>query len=117
VVRRGTKIDNLVQIGHNCDVGEDVILVSRWASPAPRDRQSRHAGGAGGRGRPRDDRGGAPFSPPSRASPATCRAKSGAASEPALGSQAASGRGDPAPELIKRVRASRSVRELEERRA
>jgi UDP-3-O-[3-hydroxymyristoyl] glucosamine N-acyltransferase len=29
VVRRGTKIDNLVQIGHNCDVGEDVILVSQ----------------------------------------------------------------------------------------
>ncbi len=29
VVRRGTKIDNLVQIGHNCDIGEDVILVSQ----------------------------------------------------------------------------------------
>jgi len=29
VVRRGAKIDNLVQIGHNCDVGEDVILVSQ----------------------------------------------------------------------------------------
>lgn len=29
LVRRGTKIDNLVQIGHNCDVGEDVILVSQ----------------------------------------------------------------------------------------
>ncbi|MEX2220932.1 MAG: UDP-3-O-(3-hydroxymyristoyl)glucosamine N-acyltransferase [Candidatus Rokuibacteriota bacterium] len=29
VVRRGTKIDNLVQIGHNCDVGEDVILVAQ----------------------------------------------------------------------------------------
>ncbi|HET8529570.1 MAG TPA: UDP-3-O-(3-hydroxymyristoyl)glucosamine N-acyltransferase [Methylomirabilota bacterium] len=29
IVRRGTKIDNLVQIGHNCDVGEDVILVSQ----------------------------------------------------------------------------------------
>jgi UDP-3-O-[3-hydroxymyristoyl] glucosamine N-acyltransferase len=26
-VRRGTKIDNLVHIGHNCDIGEDVILV------------------------------------------------------------------------------------------
>jgi UDP-3-O-[3-hydroxymyristoyl] glucosamine N-acyltransferase len=26
-IRRGTKIDNLVHIGHNCDVGEDVILV------------------------------------------------------------------------------------------
>lgn len=29
VVRRGTKIDNLVQIGHNCEVGEDVILVAQ----------------------------------------------------------------------------------------
>ena len=28
-IRRGSKIDNLVQIGHNCDVGEDVILVSQ----------------------------------------------------------------------------------------
>jgi UDP-3-O-[3-hydroxymyristoyl] glucosamine N-acyltransferase len=26
-VRRGTKIDNLVHIGHNCDIGEDVVLV------------------------------------------------------------------------------------------
>jgi UDP-3-O-[3-hydroxymyristoyl] glucosamine N-acyltransferase len=29
IVRRGTKIDNLVQIGHNCDIGEDVILVAQ----------------------------------------------------------------------------------------
>ena len=28
-IRRGTKIDNLVQVGHNCDVGEDVILVAQ----------------------------------------------------------------------------------------
>jgi UDP-3-O-[3-hydroxymyristoyl] glucosamine N-acyltransferase len=27
-IRRGTKIDNLVHIGHNCDIGEDVILVA-----------------------------------------------------------------------------------------
>jgi len=26
-IRRGTKIDNLVHIGHNCDIGEDVIIV------------------------------------------------------------------------------------------
>jgi UDP-3-O-[3-hydroxymyristoyl] glucosamine N-acyltransferase len=26
-IRRGTKIDNLVQIGHNCDIGEDCIIV------------------------------------------------------------------------------------------
>lgn len=28
-VRRGAKIDNLVQIGHNCDIGEDSIIVSQ----------------------------------------------------------------------------------------
>jgi UDP-3-O-[3-hydroxymyristoyl] glucosamine N-acyltransferase len=27
-IRRGTKIDNVVHIGHNCDIGEDVILVA-----------------------------------------------------------------------------------------
>lgn len=27
-IRRGTKIDNLVHIGHNCEIGEDVILVA-----------------------------------------------------------------------------------------
>jgi UDP-3-O-[3-hydroxymyristoyl] glucosamine N-acyltransferase len=29
LIRRGTKIDNLVQIGHNVDLGEDCILVSQ----------------------------------------------------------------------------------------
>ncbi len=29
VIGRGTKIDNLVQIGHNCEIGEHVILVSQ----------------------------------------------------------------------------------------
>jgi len=28
-IRRGAKIDNLVQIAHNCDVGEDVIIVAQ----------------------------------------------------------------------------------------
>jgi len=28
-IRRGSKIDNLVHVGHNCDVGEDVILVAQ----------------------------------------------------------------------------------------
>lgn len=28
-IRRGTKIDNLVQIGHNNDIGEDTIIVSQ----------------------------------------------------------------------------------------
>jgi UDP-3-O-[3-hydroxymyristoyl] glucosamine N-acyltransferase len=27
-IRKGTKIDNLVHVGHNCDVGENVILVA-----------------------------------------------------------------------------------------
>jgi UDP-3-O-[3-hydroxymyristoyl] glucosamine N-acyltransferase len=27
-IRRGTKFDNLVHVGHNCDIGEDVILVA-----------------------------------------------------------------------------------------
>lgn len=27
-IRRGVKIDNLVHIGHNCDIGEDVIVVA-----------------------------------------------------------------------------------------
>ncbi len=27
-IRRGTKIDNLVHVGHNCDIGENVILVA-----------------------------------------------------------------------------------------
>ncbi|HEX9408910.1 MAG TPA: UDP-3-O-(3-hydroxymyristoyl)glucosamine N-acyltransferase [Methylomirabilota bacterium] len=29
LIGRGSKIDNLVQVGHNCEVGEDVILVSQ----------------------------------------------------------------------------------------
>ena len=29
VIRRGTKLDNVVQIGHNVEVGEDCILVSQ----------------------------------------------------------------------------------------
>lgn len=29
LIRRGTKIDNLVQIAHNCQIGEDCILVSQ----------------------------------------------------------------------------------------
>ena len=29
IIRRGTKIDNLVQIAHNCVVGEDCIIVSQ----------------------------------------------------------------------------------------
>jgi len=28
-IRKGTKIDNLVQVGHNCDVGENSVLVAQ----------------------------------------------------------------------------------------
>jgi UDP-3-O-[3-hydroxymyristoyl] glucosamine N-acyltransferase len=28
-IRRGAKIDNLVQIAHNCDIGEDVLIVAQ----------------------------------------------------------------------------------------
>ena len=28
-IRRGTKIDNLVHIGHNCDIGEDVVVAAQ----------------------------------------------------------------------------------------
>ena len=28
-IRRGTKIDNLVQIAHNCDIGEDCIIIGQ----------------------------------------------------------------------------------------
>jgi UDP-3-O-[3-hydroxymyristoyl] glucosamine N-acyltransferase len=28
-IRKGTKIDNLVQVGHNCDVGENTVLVAQ----------------------------------------------------------------------------------------
>jgi UDP-3-O-[3-hydroxymyristoyl] glucosamine N-acyltransferase len=29
IIKRGVKIDNLVQIGHNCEIGEHTILVSQ----------------------------------------------------------------------------------------
>ncbi len=29
LIRRGTKIDNLVHIGHNCDIGEDVVIAAQ----------------------------------------------------------------------------------------
>jgi UDP-3-O-[3-hydroxymyristoyl] glucosamine N-acyltransferase len=28
-IRRGAKIDNLVHIGHNCDIGEDVVIAAQ----------------------------------------------------------------------------------------
>ena len=28
VLRRGVKLDNLIQIGHNCDIGEDTVVAA-----------------------------------------------------------------------------------------
>ena len=47
-IGRGTKIDNLVQIGHGCQAGEDVLR--SWPSPAWREAG---AGGSGDHRRPR----------------------------------------------------------------
>ncbi|HEU4437863.1 MAG TPA: UDP-3-O-(3-hydroxymyristoyl)glucosamine N-acyltransferase [Methylomirabilota bacterium] len=121
VVRRGTKIDNLVQIGHNCDVGEDVILVSQVgiAGSSRVGNRAMLAGqvgvadhvtiGAGAivtakSGVPNDVPPGEVWSgTPSRPSPEQRRIW---AAETHL------------PELIKRVRSlEKRVRELEERRA
>ena len=32
-IRRGAKIDNLVHIGHNCQIGENVIIAAQADSP------------------------------------------------------------------------------------
>jgi UDP-3-O-[3-hydroxymyristoyl] glucosamine N-acyltransferase len=29
LIRRGTKLDNLVQVAHNCQIGEDCMIVSQ----------------------------------------------------------------------------------------
>ena len=29
IIRKGTKLDNLIQIGHNCDIGENVLMASQ----------------------------------------------------------------------------------------
>ena len=53
-IRRGTKIDNLVHVGHNCEIGEDVILVmGTGISGSSHRRQGRGARRAGGHRRPR----------------------------------------------------------------
>ena len=53
-IRRGAKIDNLVHVGHNCDIGEDVILVSLTGiSGSSHHRQRRGACRPGGHRRPR----------------------------------------------------------------
>lgn len=34
-IRRGPNIDNLVHIGHNCDIGEDVVIVAQTGIGGP----------------------------------------------------------------------------------
>ncbi len=48
-IRRGAKFDNLVHVAHNCDIGEDVILVALTGiSGSSTIGQGRGARGAGG---------------------------------------------------------------------
>ena len=35
VIGEGTKIDNLVQIGHNCEIGRHCVLAATPGFPAP----------------------------------------------------------------------------------
>jgi UDP-3-O-[3-hydroxymyristoyl] glucosamine N-acyltransferase len=121
VVRRGTKIDNLVQIGHNCDVGEDVILVSQVgiAGSSRIGNRATLAGQVGvadhvtiGAGAIVTAKSGVPNDVPAG------EIWSGTPSRPS-GEQRRIWAGEThLPELIKRVRAlEKRVRELEERRS
>lgn len=121
VVRRGTKIDNLVQIGHNCDVGEDVILVSQVgiAGSSRVGNRAMLAGQVGvadhvtiGAGAILTAKSGVPSDVPAG------EVWGGLPSRP-LGETKRIWAGETQlPELIKRVRAlEKRVRELEERRA
>jgi UDP-3-O-[3-hydroxymyristoyl] glucosamine N-acyltransferase len=47
-IRKGAKLDNLIQIGHNADIGEHTLVVARPASPAAAESAAgadRRAGG------------------------------------------------------------------------
>ena len=56
-IGRGTKIDNLVQVGHACKVGEDTLLCGQVGLGGNhRSGQSLHPGGTSRRGGPPDDR-------------------------------------------------------------
>ena len=121
VVRRGTKIDNLVQIGHNCDVGEDVILVSQVgiAGSSRVGNRAMLAGQVGvadhveiGAGAILTAKSGVPNDVPAG------EVWGGIPSRPLAEMKRIWAGGTHLPELIKRVRAlEKRVRELEERRA
>jgi UDP-3-O-[3-hydroxymyristoyl] glucosamine N-acyltransferase len=121
VVRRGTKIDNLVQIGHNCDVGEDVILVSQVgiAGSSRIGDRAMLAGQVGvadhvtiGAGAILTAKSGVPNDVPAG------EIWSGTPSRPSSEQRRIWAGESHLPELIKRVRAlEKRLRELEERRA
>jgi UDP-3-O-[3-hydroxymyristoyl] glucosamine N-acyltransferase len=121
VVRRGTKIDNLVQVGHNCDVGEDVILVSQVgiAGSCRIGNRAVLAGQVGvadhvtiGAGAILTAKSGVPSDVPAG------EVWSGIPSRPTGEAKRIWAGESQLPELIKRVRAlEKRVRELEERRA
>jgi UDP-3-O-[3-hydroxymyristoyl] glucosamine N-acyltransferase len=121
VVRRGTKIDNLVQIGHNCDVGEDVILVSQVgiAGSSRVGNRAMLAGQVGvadhvtiGAGAILTAKSGVPSDVPGG------EVWGGLPSRPVAETRRIWASENQLPELIKRVRAlEKRVRELEERRA
>jgi len=121
VVRRGTKIDNLVQIGHNCDVGEDVILVSQVgiAGSSRVGNRAMLAGQVGGAdhvtigaGAILTAKSGVPSDVPAG------EIWGGLPSRPVADTRRIWASETKLPELIKRVRAlEKRVRELEERRA
>jgi UDP-3-O-[3-hydroxymyristoyl] glucosamine N-acyltransferase len=120
VVRRGTKIDNLVQIGHNCDVGEDVILVAQVgvAGSSRIGNRAMLAGQVGvadhvtiGAGAILTAQSGVPSDVPAG------EVWSGTPSRPSAAQRRIWAGEGQLPELIKRVRAlEKRVRELEERR-
>jgi UDP-3-O-[3-hydroxymyristoyl] glucosamine N-acyltransferase len=121
VVRRGAKIDNLVQIGHNCDVGEDVILVSQVgiAGSSRVGNRAMLAGQVGvadhvtiGAGAILTAKSGVPNDVPAG------QVWGGLPSRPVADTRRIWASETHLPELLKRVRAlEKRVRELEERRA
>ena len=121
IVRRGTKIDNLVQIGHNCDVGEDVILVSQVgiAGSSRVGNRAMLAGQVGvadhvtiGAGAILTAKSGVPNDVPAG------EVWSGIPSRPTSEQKRIWAGESQLPELIKRVRAlEKRLRELEERRS